>query len=382
MVVFQSQECRIVEAAVLCVDEFVVSTLLKASLIRGNRTVGQDVNIVVSKGEGVTSQLEPRIVLCHGNAVVQCVEKVLIDHIGGRAAVVDTNAGGGGCCGFAGFVETVPLHLVAGAGVEVQAAVGRRTGRGLLQIELASDDGGVLVGPDGNGGVVVAEQGLVDEYGELFSAGAGLHSSAESVKRVVRGVFLRAFADGVCGRLGVTATECFNRNARIKSINGVLAAGRLIGQIGKRAAPEIHPFHLPEGHMADEIAVVGGEQIVVVHGEHSVSEIALVVRQGAACRCVHVGEEGHGPPVVDEERAVGLDNASCGVPVVIPKPCADAAMRVLDDRAVLQLHRSLPLRNLPLGSVAHHLYALPQLVGTGGGERTAVHNELAAGTDD
>ena len=134
--------------------------------------------------------------------------------------------------------------------------------------------------------------------------------------------------------------------------------------------------------MADEIAVVGGEQIVVVHGEHSVSEIALVVRQGAACRCVHVGEEFHGPPVVDEERAVGLDDTSCGMPVVIPKPCADAAVRVLDDRAVLQLHRSLPLRKLTFRAVAHYLDSLPHLVGAGGGQYAAIDDELATGTDD
>ena len=97
---------------------------------------------------------------------------------------------------------------------------------------------------------------------------------------------------------------------------------------------------------------------------------------------VGVGKELHRPSVVDEKGAVGLDDASGGVPVVIPKPRAYAAARIFNGRPVLQLHGSLVLCKLPFGAVAHHLNALPQLAGAGGSEGAAVHHELAAGTDD
>ena len=126
-----------------------------------------------------------------------------------------------------------------------------------------------------------------------------------------------------------------------------------------------------------------GEKVVVVHGKLTPFEVALVVCDSPHRGMVGVGEEGDRAAVVDEEGAVGFDDASCRrIRAVALVSSMDGAMRVLDSGTVEQLHGALILRQLPLGGVAQHLDALPHFTGAGGGESAAVNDELGTRLDD
>ena len=251
----------------------------------------------------------------------------------------------------------------------------------MLQIHFATGhrDKGVAV--DFNGRIVAVEKGVVDVYGVLAYSGVRLHGRVEPGEHVVSGGIFRTFAtlrDGLA-----RPAVGFKGEACVLGIDGMAAeCQRVVGHVVEGTPFELHPSHLPQRDVVKEGGVVLREQVAVVHAERASVEVALVVNDTAAGVVVGVGQERHGLAVVDEERAVGLDDASGGVPVVIPKPRAYAAARILNDRPVLQLHGSLVLCNLPFGAVANHLDALPHHIIAGRGQCAAIDDELAAGTDD
>ena len=86
--------------------------------------------------------------------------------------------------------------------------------------------------------------------------------------------------------------------------------------------------------------------------------------------------------VVAQSAAGALDDPVGGEPLVPREAGLDGAVGVLDGGVVAEDDGALVGGVLVLGAVTHHLDALPHLIGTGGGQRSAVHDELAPGTDD
>ena len=128
---------------------------------------------------------------------------------------------------------------------------------------------------------------------------------------------------------------------------------------------------------------VGGEEVAVVHREGAAGERGVVVCNTPRRRRIGVGVDHHRLPVVPERGAFGGDDATRGEIVIVgEQSCADPAEGVLNRGPVFQLHGTLVLRQLPFGPVAHHLDALPHHAVAGGGQRAAVDDEFAAGTDD
>ena len=86
--------------------------------------------------------------------------------------------------------------------------------------------------------------------------------------------------------------------------------------------------------------------------------------------------------VVAQSAAGALDDAAAGEPLVPVEAGLYGAVGVLDGGPVAEDDGALVGGVLVLGAVAHHLDALPHLPGAGAGQRAAVHDELAPGTDD
>ena len=251
------------------------------------------------------------------------------------------------------------------------------------QIEITLGHRGELVAVDAHPRGVVSELDSVDCHRIRGSGRVHFHCRVEAVEQAGVRPFGQATAQSDRHRAVAVAFD-IQYDSRVVGINAAALAGQAAGLVQKGAPLKGDPFHLPQFDMLREDRVVSCKQVVVIYGEGAVLERRHIVRD-AARRCgVCIGVDLHGAAVVGEVRAVGDDDAAGGGEIdrIPAQPRADTAQGVLDGRPVEQLHLALPLRDLPFGAVAHHLYALPHLAGTGGGQRAAVHHEFAAGTDD
>ena len=207
------------------------------------------------------------------------------------------------------------------------------------------------------------------------AGGDHLHGRAEACEvAVVRCVEAVASVQGVAQRL--------DGKPRPGRIDGVVALVTGCRGVLERAALEHHALHVPQGDMVEEEHVLGEEEVVVVEGEGAVVEPALVVADVARGEGVGVGEELHGAAVVAEGGVGALYDAAGGEPLLVSEAGLDGAVGVLDGGPVAEDDGALVGGGLVLGAVAHHLDALPHLAGAGRGQRAAVHDELATGTDD
>ena len=82
--------------------------------------------------------------------------------------------------------------------------------------------------------------------------------------------------------------------------------------IGEGASFDFDVPHLSKNNMVSETAVVGGEQVVVVHLKRAVIEMADITCRRAVWEGVRIGVHFHSASVVDEVCAVGLDDAARG----------------------------------------------------------------------
>ena len=262
-------------------------------------------------------------------------------------------------------MEVVLLHQVARAAVQREARALREGAGQAVHVEVVARHGDVVVAGNGYSRSVVAELRLVNQHIVGVARGAGGDGRQKAAELAVRGLVHGALADGRRFHQHGVA-QGGHAESRVYGLDGVaLVEGHGGGGVGEGAAFEGDAFHVPEGDMGVEGGVVGGEEVVVIHGEGAVGEAAEVVADGGAADDIRIGEELHGLAVV-VERAVGaLDDAAGGVPVVAWRARADAAQCVLYHGPVAQNHSALVGFCLVQIAVALHEDALPHFARAG-----------------
>ena len=174
-----------------------------------------------------------------------------------------------------------------------------------------------------------------------------------------------------------------DNHASVIRIDAAPEIGTVIGQVTERTTPERDVFHIPKFDVFRKGGVVGGEQIVVVHGKSTSVEGGDIIGDITRRSVVFVGIDFDCPAVIAEDSLVRLNDAAGGkVADVRGETCAYATHCVFDGGAIAEFHLALVLRQLPLGAVALYFNALPHLPRTGGGQSSAVHDEFSAGADD
>ena len=254
-------------------------------------------------------------------------------------------------------------------------------------MEDAAGHLGVAVAADAHTRHIVDETRPVDGDGIGIARGGGTDGRAETGERAV-GVGGEVTVAVRAGH-GVVAVRP-HLEARVDGADGRLARMALRAHVLKAAAGEAHALHVPHRHMRQEVRVVGGEEVVVVHRERAVPERAPVVVHKTGVCCVGVGQVLHGLGTVAEGRAVGGDDAAGTLRLVKVGGSAalrrngggDAAQGVLDDGPVEELHGALVGGGLRQVGVPLHADTMPHLALTGAGQRTTIHDELAARTHD